>query len=60
MTGATPPHEKLREAPLPIFNPIPFLTVEFRDGIGLRMSNGISPCFFAFQVELDRPSLNPF
>jgi len=30
---------------------------EFRDWMGLRMGNGISPCFL--EVENDRPLLNP-
>ena len=31
---------------------------EFRDGMGTRLGNGISPCFLG--LEYDRPSLNPF
>ena len=49
-----------REMLLPLLSPIPS-NVELRDGMGLRMGKGISPCLFAFQeVESERPSLNPF
>lgn len=37
---------------LPILSPISFKSVEFRDEMGLRMSNGICPCFLAFFVHV--------
>ena len=36
--------------------PIPSLICTFVNGMGLRMGNGISPCF----SEYGRPSINPF
>jgi len=60
-----PPLKKVKkqgEMPLPSLGPIPLKNVEFRDGMGLRLGNGISPRFFSFVRggEYDRPSLNPF
>lgn len=46
-----PPLEQAKkqgEMTLHILSPIPFKNVELRDGIGLRLSNGISHSFFAF------------
>jgi len=40
--------KKQREMPLPNFSPIPLKNIEFRDGMGPRLGNGISPCFFTF------------
>jgi len=37
--------KKQGEMPLPSLSPIPFKNVEIRDGMGLRLGNGISPCF---------------
>jgi len=51
MACYTPPLNKAKkqgEMPLPILSPIPFTNVECRDGMRVRMGNGISPCFFAF------------
>ena len=51
MACDTPPlkvAKKQGEMPSPSLSPIPFKSVEFRDGMGPRLSNGISPCFFAF------------
>jgi len=36
------------EMPLPSLDPIPIQNVEFRDGMGSRLGNGISPFFFMF------------
>jgi len=50
MACHTPPLEKAKkqgEIPLPSQS-IPILIVEFRDGMGLRMGNGISSCILAF------------
>ena len=47
--------------PLHSLSPIPLKNVEFRDGMGLRLGNGISFVSSLFwEVEYDRPSLNPF
>ena len=46
-----PPLEKAKkqgEMPLTRLSPIPLQNVEFRDGMGLSLVNGISPCFLAF------------
>ena len=51
--------KKQGEMPLPSLTPIPLKKVEFRDGMGLRLGNGISSCFLAL-LRYDRPSLNPF
>ena len=51
MACHTPPLKKVKkqgEMPLPSLGPIPLKNVEFRDGMGLRLGNGISPCFFTF------------
>ena len=51
MACHTPPLKKVKkqgEMPLPSASPIPLKNVEFRDGMGPRLGNGISPCFFAF------------
>jgi len=40
--------KETRGMPLPGLGPIPLKNVEFRDGMGPRPGNGISPCFFAF------------
>jgi len=37
--------------PLPSLGPIPLKNVQFRDGMGPRLGNGISPCFFHFFEE---------
>jgi len=42
--------KKQGEMPLPSLSPIPIKNVEFRDGMGPRLGNGISPCFFAFMM----------
>ena len=50
MAYHTPPLKKAKiqgEMPLPSLGPI-LKNVEFRDGMGLRLGNGISPCFFTF------------
>ena len=49
MVYHTPPLKKAKkqgEMPLPNLGPIPLK--KFRDGMGLRLGNGISPCFLAF------------
>jgi len=46
-----PPLKKAKkqgEMPLPSLGPIPLKNVEFMDGTGPRLGNGISPCFFCF------------
>jgi len=46
-----PPLKKAKkqgEKPLPSLGPIPLQNVEFRNGMGPRLGNGFSPCFFAF------------
>ena len=46
-----PPLKKAKkqvEMPLPSLGPIPLKNLEFRDGMGPRLGNGISPCFFVF------------
>jgi len=46
-----PPLKKAKkqgEMPLASLSPIQLKNVEFRDGMGPRLGNGISPCFFAF------------
>ena len=51
MACHTPPLKKVKkqgEMPLPSLGPIPLKNVEFRDGMGLRLGNGISPGFFTF------------
>jgi len=40
--------KKQGEMSLPSLGPIPLKNVEFWDGTGPRLGNGISPCFFAF------------
>jgi len=41
--------KKQGETPLPSLSPIPLKkNVEFRNGMGPRLGNGISPCFFTF------------
>jgi len=53
MACHTPPLKKVKkqgEMPLPSLGPIPLKNVEFRDGMGPRLGNGISrarisPCF---------------
>ena len=40
--------KKQGEMPLPSLSPIPLKNVEFRDGMGPRLGNCISPCFFTF------------
>ena len=48
MACHTPPLKKAkkqREMPLPSLSSFPFKNVEFRDGVGLRLGYGISPCF---------------
>jgi len=40
--------KKQGEMPLPSLGPIPLKNVEFRDGMGPRLGNGISRCFFTF------------
>jgi len=51
MACHTPPLKKeTREMPLPSLSPFPLKNVEFRDGIGLRLGNGISTCFFTFNL----------
>jgi len=44
MACYTPPFKKMKkqgEMPLPSFGPIPLKNVEFRDGMGPRLGNGI-------------------
>ena len=53
MACHTPPLKKVKEqgkVPLPSLGPITLIlkNVEFRDGMGLRRGNGISPCFLTF------------
>jgi len=57
----TPPLKNVKkqlEMPIPSLSPIPSLNFTFVNGMGLRLGNGISPCFF--RVKYDRLSLNPF
>jgi len=43
------PQKKLNKGnAIPSLGPIPLKNVEFRDGMGPRLGNGISPCFFNF------------
>jgi len=51
MASHTPPLKKAKkqgEMPLPSLGPIPLKIVEFRDGMGPRLGNGISPFFICF------------
>jgi len=51
MACHTPPLKKANkqgEMPLPSLGSIPLKNVEFRDGMGPRLGNGISSCLFAF------------
>ena len=53
--------KKQGEMPLPILSSIPFIKCRIKDGMGLRIGNGTSPCPLAFQeVEYGRLSLTPF
>jgi len=54
MACHTPPLKKVRkqgEMPLPSLGPIPLKNVEFRDGMGPRLGNGITPCFLTLRGE---------
>jgi len=49
ITCHIPPLKKAKkqgEMPLPSFGPIPSLNSTFFNGMGPRLGNGISPCFF--------------
>jgi len=51
MACHTPPLKKeTREKPLPSLSPSPSLNSKYLNGMGLRLGNGISPCYLYFSM----------